>query len=128
MRYEPARGARPRDPDLEDRDRVDVLLDIDRDYTTYFRLTVDHRGWARDMCAGDVSWNPNWFIAAEETAEAWTVEAAVPLDQLGRRPPGSGEAWCVNVQRTAPGVGFQAWSHPAAVLPRADGFGLLIFQ
>jgi hypothetical protein len=34
----------------------------------------------------------------------------------------------MNVQRTAPGSGFQSWSQPAAVAPRTDGFGLLVFQ
>ena len=86
VKYEPAATPRPRDADLAAQDHVDVLIDIDRDFATYYRLSFDYRGFTADSLWGSAAWNPTWFVAADLTGEAWTVEAAVPLNQLtGRR-------------------------------------------
>src|SRR5262249_27111591 len=53
---------RPQDADLRAFDHVSLLLDLDRDYCTYFRLEVDQRGCVCDDCWGDRSWNPRWFV------------------------------------------------------------------
>jgi hypothetical protein len=127
-RYESSSGPRPRDPDLADRDRVEIYLDLDCDWVTYFRLVIDHRGWAAEDCWQDPTWNPQWFVAADRQSGGWTVEAALPLDALARDRPRSKDAWAVGVQRIVPQVGFQSWSTPAAVNPVSEGFGLLIFD
>jgi len=126
--YPVSEGPRPRDPDLSEHDRVDVLLDIDRDYTTYYRLTIDHRGWPAEACWGDATWDPTWFVAPDIDAGTWTAEAAVPLDQLTGQYPSSRSVWAIGIQRTVPGVGFQSWSTPAAVAVVPEGFGYLIFE
>ena len=119
---------RLRDTDLSAHDRVEVFLDIDRDYCTYYRLAVDHRGWTNDSCWGDSTWDPNWFVAVKHERGAWTVEAAIPLKELLANPPPPGSTWAVGVQRVAPGVGFQSWTTPAAVTVLPDGFGFLMFE
>lgn len=121
-------GTRPRDADLSGRDRVDILLDLDRDFVTYYRLTVDHRGWTAEECWGDRSWNPAWFVAHAIDDETWTVEAAIPLDQLTGRYPQSGDAWGLGIQRVIPGVGFQSWNEPASPRVVPEGFGYVVFQ
>jgi len=121
-------GPRPRDGDLSARDRVEIFLDIDRDYAVYYRLAVDDRGWTNDACWGDATWNPKWFVAVARTGEAWTVEAAVPLRELIGRPLQPRETWALGLQRVIPRVGFQSWSRPAAVEERPEGFGFLTFE
>jgi hypothetical protein len=120
--------ARPRDPDLSQRDRLEVLLDVDRDYMTYYRLVVDHRGWAQETCLGVKAWNPTWYIAATEDAQVWTIEMAIPWTELVESPPKPQDAWAVGIQRLVPGAGFQAWTQPAAPEVRPEGFGLLLFR
>ena len=119
-------GPRQRDADLAAQDRIEFWLDMDRDYVTFYRLAVDCRGWGRESCWNDVSWNPRWFIAREETVTAWTVEVAIPWDQLAPAAPGSRAVWAMGVQRTIPGIGFQSWS------PRLNGAGqqagLVLFE
>lgn len=127
-RYEPVTGPRRRDADLSAHDRVEFFLDIDRDYVTSYRLAVDDRGFTREDCWGDASWNPTWFVAAASSNETWTAEIAIPLDQLASATPRKGEAWAIGVQRVVPGVGFQAFSFPAAVEPIPQGFGCLLFE
>lgn len=119
---------RPRDPDLSARDRIEILLDVDRDYASYYRLTIDHRGWPRDECWGDLSWDPQWFVAQSEDGQSWTVEAAIPWIELAAEPPAPQTAWAVGLQRIAPQAGLQAWTWPAAVTPQPKGFGIVVFE
>jgi hypothetical protein len=124
----PVPARRPRDADLSSHDRVEVFLDIDRDYATYYHFTIDDRGWAADDCWGDRTWNPTWHLAARHENGQWTAEAAIPLAELTGRTPQPRDVWAIGVQRVAPGVGFQSWTTPAAVSMLPDGFGLMLFQ
>jgi photosystem II stability/assembly factor-like uncharacterized protein len=123
----PARE-RPRDANLDAFDRVSLLLDLDRDYATYFHLQVDQRGCVCEDCWGDRTWNPRWFVALRSTQTKWNVEAAIPLRELTGQKVSLGTVWACNVVRILPGHGVQAWSLPANVRPRPEGMGLLLFQ
>jgi len=126
--YTEPEGPRPRDPELGQQDRVEILLDIDRDHATWYRLVVDHRAWVAEDCWGDATWNPTWFAARGGDQQHWTVEAAVPLDQLTGRYPQARDVWALGLQRITPGVGLTSWSTPAAPEVRPEGFGYLIFE
>lgn len=126
--YADAKGSRPRDPDLSKQDRIELYLDIDRDWATAYRLVIDHRGWVAEDCWGDPSWNPTWYVAAYRAEGNWHVEAAIPWDELSAKPPQLRDAWAVGVQRIVPGTGFQSWSKPAAPEVVLPGMGYLIFQ
>jgi photosystem II stability/assembly factor-like uncharacterized protein len=128
FRYEPASGPRRRDTDLTAHDRVEFFFDLDRDYATSYRLAVDARGFTRDDCWGDSSWNPTWFVAAASSNETWTAEIAIPLEQLTSEAPQKGTAWAIGIQRVVPGVGFQSFSFPAAIEAVPQGFGCLLFE
>ena len=127
----PAVKVRKRDEDLQAFDRVSVMLDLDRDYNSFFHLQIDQRGCLREEChvdgLGDASWNPRWFVAVKSDAAGWQIEAAIPLMELTGETVTLGKAWACNVVRTLPGRGVQAWSTPADVKPRPEGMGLLIF-
>jgi photosystem II stability/assembly factor-like uncharacterized protein len=119
---------RPHDADLDAFDRVGILLDLDRDYTTCYHLEVDQRGCLRDSCWGDRSWNPRWFAAVHSTETCWQIEAAIPLSELKGERITQGTAWAFNVVRVLPGRGVQSWSLPADVEPRPEGMSLLLLQ
>jgi photosystem II stability/assembly factor-like uncharacterized protein len=125
---EPAAKERPRDADLRAFDRVSIMLDLDRDYSTYFHLQVDQRGCVCEDCWGDTRWNPQWFVAIRSEDDCWQVEAAIPLAELTGDRLRHNDAWAVNVVRVLPGRGVQAWSTPAGVEPRPEGMGLVVFQ
>jgi photosystem II stability/assembly factor-like uncharacterized protein len=127
-RYVPPVKVRPHDADLRPYDHVSLLLDLDRDYCTYFRLEVDQRGCVCDDCWGDRSWNPRWFVALKSDRESWQVEAAIPMIELTGDTVSPGNTWACNIVRTLPGRGVQAWSLPADVQPRPEGMGLLMFM
>jgi hypothetical protein len=125
-RVEP-KSPRRRDEDLRPYDRVSILLDLDRDYSTYYRLEVDQRGCVCEDCWGDRSWDPNWYVAVRSENDHWQVEAAIPLAELTGEPVTHGTVWACNVVRILPGRGVQAWSLPAGAEPRPEGMGLLFF-
>jgi hypothetical protein len=126
-RHVAAAKNRGTDSDLRPYDRVSLLIDIDRDYATYYQLQVDQRGCVRDDCCGDLTWNPRWFVALKSAPEFWQVEAAIPLSELTGSPVTVGRTWAFNVVRTIPGKGVQSWSLPAGSEPRPEGMGLLTF-
>lgn len=130
VRYEKLSGvdyspdARPRthDADLAGHDQVRIRLDLDRDYTTSYELTLDHRGWTRDRCWLDSSWNPQWYVAAAADQQHWTIEAALPWSAITPTPPQAGDAIAVGIERTSPGV------TPPAEAASPGEFVLLLFD
>ena len=52
FQYEPSDAPRPRDADLSRQDRVELYIDVDRDFVSYYRLAVDHRGWTGESVLG----------------------------------------------------------------------------
>jgi hypothetical protein len=118
---------RSRDMDLRAHDRVSILIDLDRDYQTYYQLQVDQRGALADDCWGDRTWDPKWFVAVNSDDSGWTAEIAIPLSELTGDVVTAGKLWAVNVVRTVPGKGMQAWSGPAGVTPRPEGMGVMTF-
>ena len=128
VRYETATGKRPRDPDLSDTDHIDIFFDLNRNYSTYHRFSIDHRGWASDAYGSDASWNPKWYVAAQTLDGAWTAEAAIPLTELNATIVPGKTVWAIGIQRTVPGVGFQSWSAPASATVIPEGFGWVMFE
>ncbi len=124
----PERAGRTYDADLDGYDQISLQIDIDRDYATYYRLDVDSRGRTRDACWIDQKWDPKWYVANDSEPRRWTVEAAIPLEELAPAPPGRGQTWAVAVVRTMPTIGVESWTHPAGSVPRPVSFGLLRFD
>jgi hypothetical protein len=119
---------RQRDMDLSKFDSVSIMLDLDRDFQTYYHLQVDQRGALAEDCWGDKTWDPRWFVAVESDDTGWTAEIAIPRGELTGDAVNLGKVWACNVVRVVPGKGVQAWSTPADVTPRPEGMGLLIFS
>jgi photosystem II stability/assembly factor-like uncharacterized protein len=126
-KYVPPVTPRSRDADLRGYDHVSLILDLDRDYATYFRLEVDQRGCVGEDCWGDRSWNPQWYVAIQSRPGVWQIEAAIPMAELSGRAVKPPETWAFNLVRVIPGKGIQAFSTPADVEPRTEGLGLLTF-
>lgn len=117
---------RTRDADLTPQDRVELRLDLDRDYTTAFEFTIDRRGWTHEACWGDATWNPTWYVAADGDDASWTIEAAIPLAELTDRPPEARHVWAIAIRRIVPGVGDETWAGEGTDSP--SPYGLLIFE
>ncbi len=126
--YTPDQRPRSHDADLGKSDRVELYLDIDRDYASHYTLAFDHRGFTKEDCFGDATWNPAWYVAAAGDKEFWTVEAAIPLAELSPKPPQVRDVWAIGVSRIVPNRGIQSCTQPAGIQPRPEGFGLMLFE
>ncbi len=73
---------RVRDANLSNRDRIEILLDCDRDGRSQFKLVLDHRGWVNESFDALTDWNPQWYVSRSQDEASWTVEAAMPLSDL----------------------------------------------
>lgn len=119
---------RKHDEDLSHSDRVQLILDVDRDYGSYYVMSVDSKGRTAESCFGDVTWNPAWYVAAAGDQDHWTVEVAIPLAELVSHTPKAKDVWAVGIQRVVPEKGLQAFSLPASATIRPEGLGLLMFE
>ena len=119
---------RTHDADLKDYDRITIRLDTDRDYSTWYTLEIDQRGWTRDACHDDTDWNPKWFVAADGDERRWRFEAAIPLKELVSRVPQSNTTWAISVTRTIPSVRAEGWTSPVSSVARPDAFGFMRFE
>ncbi len=129
FRYEPpGQRARERDADVQASDRVHIYLDLDRDYATSYCLTVDYRGRTADSLSGNLAWNPNWYVAADQDKSTWTIEAAIPFSELSGQPLQPGDTWGMAVQRVLVSEGTEAWPSSARYEMGPTEFGLLQFQ
>ena len=110
-------------------DRVEFMLDTDRDYTTGYHFIIDEAGQTSDRCWKSGNWNPEWFVAAESDSTSWRFEAAIPQKELLDQPLKAGNLWAIRVCRTFPGVIQQSLKDKDSPgdLTGADGFGLLRF-
>jgi hypothetical protein len=128
VEYETDHAARTADSDLSAHDHVQILIDVDRDYASYWSLTIDHRGWPAESCFGDATWNPQWYIATSGDENFWTAEAAIPLAELSPKKVQVRDVWAIGIQRVIPRRSLQSFTLPAAVEPRPEGMGLMVFE
>jgi photosystem II stability/assembly factor-like uncharacterized protein len=124
-RYPDTVDPRRRTDDIESWDRVRICIDIDRDYSSYYVLAVDCRGWVVDRLQDKGSWDPTWFVADWRNDTEWGFEAAIPWDELA--PFEQRSDLLLNVARIAPLSGVQAWTPNASVRPIASGFRAVTF-
>ena len=121
----------PRHHDAEHgtHDRVEFMLDTDRDYTTGFHFVIDEAGQTSERCWTSGNWNPEWFVATESDTDVWRFEAAIPQKELLDQPLRAGGLWAVRARRTIPGILQQVLKDEdrPTDLTGADGFGLLRF-
>lgn len=119
---------RPRDADLGRYDRISIQLDIDRDYTSYYRFEIDQRGWTRESCWEALGYNPQWYVACDQNRKSWTFEIAIPWEELQPGPPEPAAVWAVGIARIMPGIGSQSWTPAGADIPLPPRFGFLRFE
>lgn len=124
--YGPATIGRLRDPDLSRQDRIELFLDTDRDYVTFWKLVLDHRGGTGESLLGDRTWNPKWYVAASGDASTWSVEVAIAWEELTSQPP-QDAYWAISARRIIPGRGVHTLGTPCNVQPQIQGIHLLKF-
>ncbi|MBI1310396.1 hypothetical protein GC176_03745 [bacterium] len=125
---EPKLEGRRHDADHSGFDRISLWLDIDRDYATSYRITIDQRGQVSESCWENTGWNPKLHVAVAADAARWRVEMAIPFAELAPRAARPRDAWAVRVTRTMPHVGWQSWIPPFSGAENSESFGIVQFR
>ncbi len=110
----------------ENRDRLELEIDTDRDFSTAFQLTVDESGETSDRCWMLDKWNPKWFVAIDADAATWRIEAAIPLKEISATGAKPGDLWNIRLRRIIPGV-LQHELQTGNNSVSSDGTGMLRF-
>ena len=116
----------PKLPGMPEQDRVEILIDVDRDYGTYYSVTIDSSGGVTSACLGARNWNPQWTVARHEDERAWYIEAAIPLSELSERPIRPNTTCGIAIRRLVPGMGIECWNAENS-FNLEEGFGLMLF-
>ena len=124
----PLVGPRSYDADLANQDRIELLIDTDRDYCSVIELAVAENGKTWDRCLGYTSFNPKWYVKVLGEQSQWQAEIAIPIDSLTGHTPRPGDCWAVSARRVRPGEATQSWSQLRTHLRLPVASGLLQFE
>ena len=127
MKVEPV-AKRTRDADMTGHDRVDILLDLDRDYQTYYRFQVDHRGCLAEDCWGDRTLEPEVLRRLPRDRHRLDGRDRDSAGGTDRRPAVARQD--VGGERVAgrAGEGRASVEQPGRRHPAPEGMGLLQFR
>ncbi|MEA3402953.1 MAG: DUF4091 domain-containing protein [Armatimonadota bacterium] len=99
-----------RDSDVYLDDCVEVFLDTDLDFRTYYHFLVNAANVQRDESRAmggktpeDVAWNAGWRSAVAVGGPGWSVEMAIPFSEVGLEL-GRDTAVGLNICRSAPRI------------------------
>lgn len=86
---------RVRDANLDATDRIEIAIDIDRDFTNFFLFSIDCTGRVAESLGDNREWNPTWYVAHNQDQNHWTAEVAIPLEEIST----FGDHWAVAANR-----------------------------
>ena len=118
-----------RDGDVWAGDGVELFISIeqDPDHNRHFIVDSQNKKW--DGTATDPKWNGKWRSAAKVGPGEWSVEMAIPWDEIGGRPaPGAKRR--VNLCRHRPAqqpTEYSSWSPVLKSFLEFDRFGTWTF-
>lgn len=125
-----------RDDNAWQDDCVEIFLDPDHDYRTYYQIVINSRGTIFDQHSdgsnpqGDRSWNGRYTHAVKVSETWWSMEIEIPMAQFGEGDLGAGAVWGANLARIriANASEYGQWVPTYGSALRPDRFGFLVFE
>ena len=114
-------------------DCIEIFLDTNFDHSSYYHLAFNFSGTkydARNMQGGarEVSFNPEWRVAAYRGKDFWSGEAAIPFASLEISAPSDGTKWSANFFRSAfARKEISNWTYVGKSAHTPNEFGTVIF-
>jgi len=104
--------ARDRDGAVREDDCIEILLDTNRDKKSFYHFAVNPDGVLYDARRDDTGWNSSATVATAVEEEAWTMEMAIPLEEIDA-DPAAHKTWGFQMARQRPRWGGESsyqWS------------------
>ena len=127
--------ATQRDANAWQDDCIEIFLDINQDYVSFYQIVINSLGTIFDDHSdgtspqGDVRWNGEYDTAIKKDETFWTVELGIPVDQFKKKIK-AGDIWGFNVARIriANAAEYGQWVPTYGRARRPDRFGFLVFE
>lgn len=115
-----------RDGNVYQDDCVEFFLGPHADPAHYYHLLVNAVGTQRDDVGADAAWNAKWQSAVARDDSGWSVEIALPFDQLMLLPDAPAE-WGINFCREEQPHGeLSTWGPCTGGFHEPGNFGRLV--
>jgi len=116
-------------------DCIEIFMDTNRDYQTYYHIILNSLGTIMDKYKDeDGNWDFGWSgpsnVATKVEDTFWTIEIEIPADQLHQGRIQSGDIWGFNVARVriANASEYGQWTPTYGNAHRPDRFGFLVID
>ena len=117
-------------------DCVEIFLDVDHDYQTYYQLLINSLGtltdvhWAGSRNFEEIKvWNGRFDIATDVQDTFWAVEVALPSTEFHNASMSRGDIWGFNIARVRiPSAEYGQWAPTYGSANRPGRFGFLVFE
>lgn len=114
-------------------DHVKIIIAPKRTQeTAVYQFIVNAAGSYAEQRNGDASWNPNWKVKVVREKGAWTIEARIPITELGYQAWPQAGFIPFNLIRARKPTGGRArlssWSPPVTDVDVVEDMGLLILD
>ena len=127
---------RNRDGSVWGDDCVEIFIDTNHDYRTYYHIGVNSLGTVADgynagsSSTGSRSWNGEYKVATSVQDTFWTCEMKIPFKTLDDTEVRKGTLWGFNMARVriANASEYGQWVPTYGFAHRPGGFGFLIFD
>lgn len=123
---EPQR-VREYDSDLSKTDHLEIVIDVDRDYSSAIQLGIAKDGRTYDRCCGNQAFNPKWHVIVKQSENQWVAEIAIPADYLTTQEYLVGKSWAVSARRRSGATNVASWQHGSSQDVELRDNGLLLF-
>ena len=123
-----------RDGDVYLDDCVEIFMDTNHDYRSYYQIMVNSLGTITDSYNDGSqrtrSWNATYHAATKVEDTFWNVEIEIPATQLHQGTIKSGDVWGFNVARVriANASEYGQWIPTYGSAHRPDRFGFMVFE
>ena len=124
------------DPNISRDDCIELFLDTDHDYQTYYHIIVNSIGTITDQYndgssrTGNLDWDGVSALATRMEGTSWTVELLIPGHRFKTNRIRYNDAWGFNLARVrvAHSSEYSQWVPTYGSAHRPDRFGFLLFE
>ena len=123
--------ATDRDGSVWEDDSNEIFIDPSAGKKEYFQFIVNTKNVMYDGKGKDGTWNSTAKSAVKKLADAWCLEIAIPLSEIGAAAPVKGATWTANFCRNRKTEGETeafAWCDTGESFHNPDAFGKLKFE
>lgn len=112
-------------------DANEIFIDTTTGREDYYQLIINTKGVVYDAQRSDGTWNSSVRVAVKKMDDAWSLEVAIPLSDLGVTGSPTGQIWRANFCRDRQATGeaqAHVWADTGESYHNPEAFGRLLVK